>query len=366
MISMIEEIEWKLKKLRELMRKKDLEGLILSRNDNFSWITAGGRGWVVRGGFLSVASIIVTNKELFLVANNIEMERLLKEEIPSGFKPLEYKWYEDPCEKIFKKFHLDKFGSDTGVYGTLDISKDMIPLRSELSPWEVARYEKYGRELEKAFEEAILSLEENMNEYEAAAVIEKALVEKGFNVPVLLIFSDDSRKKYRHNIFRSKNLGEKFFISTCAEKGGLVLAMTRTSSFVEDESFTKQHLDNLKIDSEIFSVTKEGITLGDMFERIKNIYEKYGYGKEFEKHHQGGLIGYNPREEIAKKGSKTVIKKNMALCWNPTITGTKSEDTFVVGDTFVTFTDKSKWPVVEFEISGKIIKRPGVKILRGL
>ena len=49
MISVLEEIEWKLKKLRELMRKKDLEGLILSRNDNFSWITAGGRGWVVRG-----------------------------------------------------------------------------------------------------------------------------------------------------------------------------------------------------------------------------------------------------------------------------------------------------------------------------
>ena len=49
MISVLEEIEWKLKKLRELMRKKDLKGLILSRNDNFSWITAGGRGWVVRG-----------------------------------------------------------------------------------------------------------------------------------------------------------------------------------------------------------------------------------------------------------------------------------------------------------------------------
>jgi len=81
---MIEEVEWKLEKLRTLMREKDLEGVILSRNDDFSWITAGGRGWVARGAFLSVASVVVTHKELFLVANNIEMGRLLREEVPEG------------------------------------------------------------------------------------------------------------------------------------------------------------------------------------------------------------------------------------------------------------------------------------------
>jgi len=360
---MIEEVEWKLERLRTLMKEKDLEGVILSRNDDFSWITAGGRGWVARGALLSVASVVVTHKELFLVANNIEMERLLREEVPEGFEPLEYKWHEDPYEKVFKKFPLDRFGSDTGAYGTLDISSDMIPLRSELSPWEIKRYKEYGKGLEKAFEKAILSFKPDMNEYEAAATLEKALVEKGFNVPVLLIFSDESRKEYRHNIFRDKKLGERFFASTCAEKRGLVLAMTRTASFVEDEDFMKQHLDNLKIDSEIFLATEEEITLGEMFERIRSIYEKYGYGGEFEKHHQGGLIGYNPREEIAEEGSKTILKKNMALCWNPTITGTKAEDTFVLGDTFVTFTDESEWPIVEVKVSGRVVKRPGVKIL---
>ena len=57
-----------------------------------------------------------------------------------------------------------------------------------------------------------------------------------------------------------------------------------------------------------------------------------GFPDEWRDHHQGGSIGYQPRERVALPGDTTVIEAGMALAWNPSIAGVKAEDTIVIVD----------------------------------
>jgi hypothetical protein len=54
------------------------------------------------------------------------------------------------------------------------------------------------------------------------------------------------------------------------------------------------------------------------------------------------------------------------IAWNPTITGTKSEDTAVLlkgTNEIVSFPPSSKWPALEFKFNGDTIRRPDIILL---
>ena len=50
-------------------------------------------------------------------------------------------------------------------------------------------------------------------------------------------------------------------------------------------------------------------------------------------HHQGGPTGYASREVIATPHTAVPIEVGQAFAWNPSITGAKSEETFVLTET---------------------------------
>jgi carboxymethylenebutenolidase len=57
-----------------------------------------------------------------------------------------------------------------------------------------------------------------------------------------------------------------------------------------------------------------------------------GFGDEWRLHHQGGPAGYEPRELVATPTAHDALSVGVACAWNPSITGTKSEDTNLVGE----------------------------------
>ena len=356
------EIIEKIGRLRELMDEKGITSTLITRRDNFSWITGGAREWVSYSGG-AVAWILVTPEKGFLVSNNIESRRLMYEEIEGEFELIEYRWYEDPMRKI-EKILGKRPATDGKIESFLDISEDLKKMRIVLDEWEMEKARKNGKDMQRIFEDVLIESKPDMTELDIAGRLREAFTYEGFELPVLLVFSEETRKMYRHNLPTDRKLGRFFFVSICAQRRGIVLSMTRSVAFgrVPDD-IKEQHELNALIDSEIISETKVGRSLGEMFEIIREIYEKHGYAEEFEKHHQGGLAGYNPREEKALPGSKTVINPGNLVAWNPTITGTKSEDTFLIfenGIEMLTFTENTKWPVLEFDGG---IKRPGIKIL---
>jgi Xaa-Pro dipeptidase len=67
-----------------------------------------------------------------------------------------------------------------------------------------------------------------------------------------------------------------------------------------------------------------------VFEDCRRLYAQVGYPDEWQLHHQGGSTGYRSREVIATPHTHDLIQVNQAFAWNPSITGAKAEETFVL------------------------------------
>ncbi|NUU95567.1 hypothetical protein XO10_04620 [Marinitoga sp. 1135] len=356
----------KIKKLRNLIYKYKLNGLWLKKNSNFSWLFHG-KGWISISHELSCASILITKDNIYVITNNIESKRLKKEE-NVNFKIIEYNWFESEYN-IIKNIvkDINKIGTDFGFGFGINVEIEIKKIRMVLEEEDIKLYKKSGNIVMRIFEETISQISPKMTELEVAGNIYRNLQKEGFYSYVILVFSDDSRTKYRHNLPRNVQIGNRGFISICVTNGGPIISMTRSFLFIEDEDFINQHRINAELEAKIINLTKKNIYLKDMFYDIKEIYKNIGFEKEFDKHHQGGIIGYDTREEIAQPNSKIKIENNMAFCWNPTITGTKSEDTFILNQNdidFITWNKNSIWPVLSFDINGDIITRPGVLKIR--
>jgi antitoxin VapB len=92
------------------------------------------------------------------------------------------------------------------------------------------------------------------------------------------------------------------------------------------------------------------------------VYAATGFTNEWQLHHQGGPAAYEPREFLATPGSSDVVAVGQAYAWNPSITGTKSEDTILVGEAGnEVLTTISGWPTLPVTLAdGQVVMRPAI------
>ena len=88
-------------------------------------------------------------------------------------------------------------------------------------------------------------------------------------------------------------------------------------------------------------------TVAASFRDDLRAYAAAGFPGEELKHHQGGAIGYRAREWVAHPKSQEAVQARQAFAWNPTIEGTKVEDTaLVIDDRLEMLTTSPEWPTI--------------------
>ncbi|HEX2914170.1 MAG TPA: hypothetical protein VH186_25440, partial [Chloroflexia bacterium] len=114
----------------------------------------------------------------------------------------------------------------------------------------------------------------------------------------------------------------------------------------------------LTVDATFNLNTKPGAVAGEIFKKAQAAYAYAGYPDEWQLHHQGGATGYAGRDYRAGPNSTEVVQEWQAFAWNPSITGTKSEDTVLVSSEpgheieVMTIPDGSQWPTATVSIEG--------------
>ncbi len=354
-----EDVENKIESVRKYMSQRGAKSALIESMENFSWITSGGRSYIALSDTHGSAAVFITFDKAYIISKNIEAERLKNEEITSNFLVIGYPWYtklEDMVAKISD-------GNEILYEDEPNFKNFLFHSRLKLSDFEQERYKIVGVKTARALEKAMKTFSETMTEIEAKAKIEMELSKEGLETLLILVFGDESRSLYRHNLPRNVKIGKRCIASVCARMFGLVISTTRTIEFERDEKFESKHELNALIDAEIINSSFEKSLISQIFFDIEKIYESHGYPDEWHLHHQGGVTGYRTREFVAIPHFPFQIEDGMALAWNPTITGTKSEDTYVRtsdGMVLLSFTEESEWPYLEFHVNGKTYKRPGI------
>lgn len=326
-----EELAVKLTRVRDVINKKNLDAVYLKRQDNFAWLSCGGRNYVGCGD-MGNCGLLVTREKTFAVSNNIERPRMIDENHleEMGFEYHSFTWHEGAKEGAILKDLVPsgKIGYDYGLEN--NVANDIKAYRMDLTEAEIDRYLSIGADASEAIESAGKAIRKGMSEYQIAAMIIKNMEDRGLEELSCMVAADRRIFNYRHPLPTTNCVENRVQFGGNFRRDGLVICLTRYASFGPlSEEIKKQMNANQIIDCTLIAACEPGTPLNDALLKGKARYEELGYGEEFNKHHQGGPIGYAGRDYRVDFGTSDTVKAHQGLCWNPSITGTKSEDTFV-------------------------------------
>ena len=261
----------------------------------------------------------------------------------------------------------NKVGVDTSIIalaGAANVEARFAPLRYSLTDAEINRYRQHARAVARAVESTARAVEPGMRERDIEAMLAAEIIKSGARPTVLLIAADERFSKYRHPIPTDNRVGSFVALSTCSRRWGLTAAVTRLVNFGElNDALALKYEALQNVEARLLAASKPGRTSGRVFQELQSWYEEFGFADEWKYHHQGGATGYLEREWVATPSGQQTIQSKQAFAWNPTIQGTKIEDTIIAGDSGCEImTVTGEWPSDDIDTGEFVISRPAILI----
>lgn len=328
------------------MQKLNLEAMLLQRCSNFSWITDGASSYVGIASDIGPSSVLITENSEHIVTTNIESSRLKEEEGLSHWSFIIVPWNEDMAGTI-KKMVKQNIGSDFNFPTSIDASKELAEFRRNFDDFELERFKTLGELAGLAIERVAYSITPGMSELEISAHLNYECLKSGILPIVNLIAADKRISKYGHPIPTNSKLNKFLVLVLGARKWGLVASATRFVHFGPITNELRDEFDSVsRIAASFIKASTHGTSLAEVFHAGQNQYRIEGYDKFWNRHHQGGLVGFVSREVLATETCNTILQVNNAFAWNPKLINSKSEDTYILTRSGVSaITQTNNWPM---------------------
>jgi Xaa-Pro dipeptidase len=360
-----EEIKEKEGRIREFLRVKDLKALLLKRQANFSWLTAGGLNLVGITTEMGAASLLVTETEKFVITNNIEAPRMAAEENleAQGYEIRSYPWYEErEAATVADIVGTGALGCDVPFPKAVVLMEEISRLRYSLTADEVVRYRWLGEKVSAALESTMAATRRGEKESEVVGRLCHELWKDRIDPVTLMSAADERISRFRHSIPTEKKAERVLMVSVNARKGGLIVSLTRFIHFGKIPGELKErYAANVWIDCMFMAATRPGVPAAEVLRKGMEAYRAKGYPEEWKLHHQGGSIGYTGRDYRCHFQTPDIVQENQAFTWNPSLTGTKSEDTIVAtAEGVEMITRPILYPTLKVKAGGIAFVRPDI------
>ena len=373
MFSVNRETETKTERLVELLNREKLGGVLLNAQHNFAWITGGASNGIDHSRENGVASIFVRKDgKRFLLANNIEMPRMLAENVSADeFEPVEFSWQDEKAAGdlvLRKACSLAEGEVATDIVLSPDtraIEAKIASCRYSLTEGEFGRFRELGADAGKALSDTIDKISPGQTEIEIAVTMQTELAAKDIASVVTLVAADERIKNYRHPIPTGKQWRKTLLLVTCAKRGGLIANLSRMVCVGDVPGELREITEAAAfVNASLWNATRVGAVGADLYQVAADAYASVGFAEEINLHHQGGAAGYKTRDWVAHPNSSDVVMPDQAFAWNPSIAGTKVEETIIyTGDECEVITVSPECPVITTVIGGKEYHSPGILTL---
>lgn len=364
------EVDIKAERLLSVMDSFGCNGVLLNGQHNFAWITGGANNGVDQSRDNGVASILITRSgEKFLLANKIEMPRMLAEQVSDKvFEPVDFSWQD---EKSSGQWLINLATDLTGGVVVTDIvinpstqaiDGSLSAIRRMLTEPEIDRYTALGQDAAAALDATFDQIAPGLSELEIASLMRSELERNGIGSVVTLVAADERIAKHRHPVPTSSKFEKTVMLVTCARRHGLIASLTRIATVGPASAELRERTHAAAIvNANLWHATVEGTGGGQLYDIAAKAYADAGFPDEIDKHHQGGAAGYRTREWVAHPDSTEVVGPDQAFAWNPSITGTKVEETVIVsGGGCTVITSSSRFPQILTTIAGVEYRSPGI------
>lgn len=366
------ELEQKTQRLVEMLEREGLDAVLLNAQHNFAWLTGGGSNGVDSSRENGVATLLVTRDgRRFVLTSVIESGRMLAEELPSGgFELIDFSWQDEKANGALVVERVRsvlggtaRLGSDLTFTSEVPVIEGRIaPCRFELTPEELRRLWQLGGDAAAAMTRVATRIMPGRTEKAIAEELRHELGLGGMTSVVTLVAADERISQFRHPVPTEKIWRNTVLLVTCAKRSGLVVSLSRIvcSGAVPDE-LQKRTAACAEVNAAIQHATQPGTTGAEIYFAAADAYARTGFADEINLHHQGGAAGYKTREWVAHPQSREIVRANQAFAWNPSITGTKVEDTVIAtAEGVEVITPTPEFPTIVTRIGGREYCSPGV------
>jgi Xaa-Pro aminopeptidase len=366
------EIAEKSARLIRLAEAAHLRGILLTTQPSFSWVTGGLTNRIDGSRESGNGALLFTvDGGRYVVANTIENPRLTSEALNgSDFESIEFSWTDERADphlpvRLAGDAAGGSIGCDTPLPGAVSLEQEISRIRAPLTSSELERYRELGNAVGCAIGSVARSVEVGASEQDIAGLLTSTLAPMQIRPVVLLVAADDRIARYRHPTPTAARWSRRLMIATCAERGGLIVAASRLVHVGRpDPDLARRTRAAALIYATLLRATHAGTTGAHLFEAAVSGYAAVGFPGEERLHHQGGAIGYRPREWVAHPQSDDVVTLPQAFAWNPTVTGTKIEESCLVHQDgrIDELTSSPGWPSIEVDVHGQRVDLPDVLI----
>src|SRR5688500_11348582 len=237
-----EEVDRKTRLVAALARKQGLSAVVLSAQHNFSWLSAGGCNRVDGLRESGVAALMVTaDGRRYMLANTIESTRISQEALGGlDFAVLNFPWEQERADPALtyriaaQAAGGTSLGADVPTAHGKTVESAISSLRQALDDGEMPRYRSLCQDAAGVVGAVARGLEPGATEKAVAQLVACALVNANMRPAVLLVGADDRIAAFRHPAATDLVWKDRVLIAVCAERDGLITALTRIVSVRRD------------------------------------------------------------------------------------------------------------------------------------
>jgi len=217
---------------RELIRKhikeKGYQGVVISRRENFSWITTGGNATVINSTNNGIGCLVFTPDNQYFVSHSMDGQRILEEQIPlQEYELVELKWYES--EPLGRALQIagSNAAADINITGYENIFPEILDLHYPITNLEINRLLWLGQKMNEIYLTMGDFIKPGMTEIEIAAYFQFLQAQAGIISDVLISGADQRMFKYRHPMPTDNKLNKYLMLHSAPNKWGLHTPITR-------------------------------------------------------------------------------------------------------------------------------------------
>ena len=360
-----QEVAEKVRRVVDLARSAGLSGILLSRPDNFAWITGGGADAMPLGAQPAGAIFVRVDGQKFFLGVTGEVGRVAASEMESlGYTGRLFPWFDQgpspPTASLRELSGGRVFGSDTARDGVPVLAEEVSGLRVPLTRWEVRKLRWLGRKSAETVDKVCRGIRPWMTDRGIEAEVSGLLAAGAIRTVEVRVQADCPvpgsvvRKVEKHAV-----------VNLAASRWGLVVALARAVHFGPVSTEMKARYDALAlVHAGYWARTVPGMSAAEIFREAVADYAAAGHPDAWKNGPQGGRIGYERWEWLAAAASDHRIHENQAFAWRPSIQDAVAEDTILLeGERLTVLTEMPQWPVVEQRALGRIYRMPGLLVV---
>jgi len=360
------DVKIKEERVRAFLEREGLDALVLGRQDDFAWITAGGDSRVITTSEMGFAYLVITRDLKWLVSQWMDGQRFVDEHVAGqGYELVTPYWHQgSPEDKVLELTKGMRVGADFALPGARQYGAEIVDLHYPLTDLDIDRCRWIGRTADQILTQVAQDLQPGMTEREIAARLLYEYALAGLTIDVLIVGADERIERYRHPIPTDNALQRYALLHPAARRWGLHANVTRLVHFGEPSPETRRAMDAAAtVGAHVATMLAPGVRFADILVEQKRLYAELDYPDEWNYHFQGGITGYTLGDAARCLNPEARVVERQAYDYFITVTGAKFEEFLLLTEHGIEIASQgSGWPMRNIDTPRGAIAVPDVLI----